>query len=231
MINDTFVMSVRQAAELDYALARNGWTPEEVKKLSTGNLLSDVREVLRGFAEIAFWRESDMIINFSVTSNGMTGSEWISRLRKPPSQYVGWGRIEETILNMEPTSGITFKIDVIKGGFFPAEQRSLGNVFAEASRRGWQKPRHEIACLVFEKFSDEDIEKMGLERICIMHDPLLYPDSGTESVLSVHRSVVAPQGGKTGRWLSSFDLESPLMRCKKEDRPVQREDGFAFIIP
>ena len=36
-MSDTFIMSARQAAELDHALERNGWTPAEVKKLSQGD--------------------------------------------------------------------------------------------------------------------------------------------------------------------------------------------------
>ena len=49
---DTFVMSSRQAAELDYAFERNGWTPAEVKQLSSGGLLADFRKVLLGHAVI-----------------------------------------------------------------------------------------------------------------------------------------------------------------------------------
>ncbi len=50
---DTFVMSTRQAAELDYAFERNGWTPAEVKQLSSGGLLADFRKVLLGHAVIS----------------------------------------------------------------------------------------------------------------------------------------------------------------------------------
>lgn len=49
---DTFIMSARQAAELDHAFERNGWTPTEVKKLSQGDTLANVRRVLLGHASI-----------------------------------------------------------------------------------------------------------------------------------------------------------------------------------
>jgi hypothetical protein len=49
---DTFVMSARQAAELDHAFERNGWTPAEVKQLSGGALLGEFRKVLLGHATI-----------------------------------------------------------------------------------------------------------------------------------------------------------------------------------
>ena len=46
------VMFARQAAELDYALERNGCTPDFVKWLSTGDNLANVRNVYLGHAEI-----------------------------------------------------------------------------------------------------------------------------------------------------------------------------------
>ena len=46
------IMTSRQAAELDFALERNGWAAEDVKKLSEGDILAHVREVLLGHAEI-----------------------------------------------------------------------------------------------------------------------------------------------------------------------------------
>lgn len=52
-MTDKFVMSVRQAAELDHAFERSGWTPAEVKLLSSGSTLADVRKVLLGHASIA----------------------------------------------------------------------------------------------------------------------------------------------------------------------------------
>ena len=46
------VMSSRQAAELDHAFERNGWTPADVKKLSSGDVLKKVRQVVLGAASI-----------------------------------------------------------------------------------------------------------------------------------------------------------------------------------
>lgn len=47
-----FVMSSRQAAELDHAFERNGWSSQEVKLLSSGDLLANVRQVILGHASI-----------------------------------------------------------------------------------------------------------------------------------------------------------------------------------
>ena len=51
-MSDKFVMSVRQAAELDHAFERNGWLPEEVKELSKGTLLGEIRDIIRGYNRI-----------------------------------------------------------------------------------------------------------------------------------------------------------------------------------
>lgn len=51
-MSDKFVMSARQSAELDFALERNGCTPEFVKWLSGGNVLARVRQVQLGHSEI-----------------------------------------------------------------------------------------------------------------------------------------------------------------------------------
>lgn len=55
------IMTSRQAAELDHAFERNGFTPELVKKLSEGNTLRLVREVLLGRAEI---KHVEHFVNF-----------------------------------------------------------------------------------------------------------------------------------------------------------------------
>src|SRR5579872_4136144 len=46
MANSEYVMSSRQAAELDYAFERNGWDASEVKSLSSGKNLALVRELI-----------------------------------------------------------------------------------------------------------------------------------------------------------------------------------------
>jgi len=56
MANDTFVMSARQAAELDHSLERNGFTPAMVKKLSEGDTLAQIIPFLNGQADITIYQ-------------------------------------------------------------------------------------------------------------------------------------------------------------------------------
>lgn len=51
-MTDTFGMSVRQAAELDHAFARWGWTPSKIKALCSGDLLGQLLDVYEGQAVI-----------------------------------------------------------------------------------------------------------------------------------------------------------------------------------
>jgi hypothetical protein len=52
MKNDTFMIGTGQAHELALAFGRTGWTNADVKKLSEGETLADIRRVIRGEAKI-----------------------------------------------------------------------------------------------------------------------------------------------------------------------------------
>lgn len=57
------IMTSRQAAELDFAFERNGYTSKNVKKMSQGNILAELLPVLNGYAEVVWHRH---IIDLSV---------------------------------------------------------------------------------------------------------------------------------------------------------------------
>jgi len=63
-------MTSRQAAELDYALERNGLTSSDVKKMSKGGFLTGVRRVLRGEAIIKI---GGLLEQFAITD--VSGAE------------------------------------------------------------------------------------------------------------------------------------------------------------
>lgn len=52
MRNSELMLDVSQINELELAFHRSGYTNGEIKKLCEGNILADVRSILRGFAEI-----------------------------------------------------------------------------------------------------------------------------------------------------------------------------------
>lgn len=54
------IMTSRQASELDFAFERNGWTSEDVKKVSGGDVLTNLLLVVRGRARVVV----DSILTF-----------------------------------------------------------------------------------------------------------------------------------------------------------------------
>lgn len=57
MENNTFKLDVDQASELKHAFKRNGWTNEDIKKLTTGDILAKHLSVLKGTHKIVINNE------------------------------------------------------------------------------------------------------------------------------------------------------------------------------
>ena len=159
------------------------------------------------------WHEKDGVIYFNVTSDGTTGSEWIERLKK---QGYNVGNYAKGILlspDFKPTSGVTYEIAVLKGSLFPDDTRITKNIRSKADEMDLSKPNAEAACLIREKFSDEEIEAMGLQCIIVMHEPIKDSD-GDPSLLSANRHG-------DGRWLGAYS-DNPLHGWR-------HGSGFAFV--
>jgi len=160
------------------------------------------------------WREQDGVIYFSVTSDGTTGEEWINRLESKGFCLGGYTKQLLHSDDFKPTDGVTYEIAVLKGMLFEDSNRVTKKVRSEAKGRGFITPNAEIACLIREKFSDEEIEALGLWLIVTMHEPI--KDSlGDPPLLSARR-----RGG--GGWFGVF-YDNPDYRWR-------REHGFAFVV-
>ncbi len=139
------------------------------------------------------WREQDGVIYFSVMSDGTTGPQWIERLEKLSFRVRDYAKSVLRSPDFKPTNGMTYKIAILKGMLFEDNDLVTKNIRAEADRRNLTKPNAEVACLIRENFSDEEIEAMSLWWIIAMHEPIR--DSG-----GVPRLLSASRGGG-GRWL------------------------------
>ncbi len=64
------IMTSRQAAELDHAFERNGYTAEDVKRLSAGDMLARVLPVVRGRAKIVVKSILDFVTSVRVPAQG-----------------------------------------------------------------------------------------------------------------------------------------------------------------
>ena len=162
------------------------------------------------------WMEKDGVIHLSVTSYGTTGSQWITRLEKKDFRLSKWAKDVLNSPNFKSTTGITYNCVVLKGEFFSDEDRITSKIRAEADKRKFAKPNAEVACLIRENFSDEDIEAMGLIWLVTMHEPI-NDSGGAQNLLCAHRY------GVVGRRLSAF-YGYPSGRWR-------RVDGFVFLAP
>ncbi len=177
-----------------------------------------VQRFLRGETTVVeptrSWREQDGVIYFSVTSDGTTGPEWIKRLEKKGFRISSYAKSVLHLKDFRPTKGITTEVAVLKGELFQDTNRVTSKIRAEADKRKFTKLNAEVACLVREKFSDEEIKAMGLVLIIAMHEPV--KDSGGNPIL------LGADRGRGGHWLSAC-WDGP-------DRRWGRVSGFAFAV-
>ena len=155
----------------------------------------------------------DGVIYLSVVSDGTTGPEWIERLEGKDSRLGDYAKQLLLSKDFTPTKGVEYKVAILKGTFFSDEDRITKKIRAEANKRKWGKPNAEMACLIRENFSDEEIEAMGLIWVVVMHEPI--KDSGGDP-----RLLGADRGGG-GRWLGAY--------YGRPGRGWLRGGGFAFV--
>ncbi len=166
------------------------------------------------------WHEEDGVIYFSVTSNGTTGENWITRLEGKSFRPGNYAKSVLRSPNFKPTSGVTTEVAVLKGMLFEDNNRVTKKIRAHAEKfktsdkRKLTTPNAELAGLIREKFTDKEIEDMGLVWIVVMHEPINDSD-GAPYLLGADR-------GGDGRGLSAF--------CVEPDSRWDRGYGFAFAV-
>lgn len=157
------------------------------------------------------WREENGIIYFSVTSDGTTGEDWIKRLEGNGFRIRDYSKYVLRSPDFKPTSGVTTEVAVLKGMLFDENDRFTKKIRAEAEKRKLSKPNAELACLIRDKFTDKEIEQMGLGYIVAMHEPI-----------NDHTGDPVLLDARYGRWLGAYYNSSG---CGWD-----RDDGFAFAV-
>ena len=183
-----------------------------VKKLGGHDMaLRFLRDELSVSEPTRSWREEDGVIYFSVTSDGTTGEDWITRLESKGFRVGDYAKQVLRSPDFKPTNGVTTEVAVLKGMLFEDNDRITKKIRAEAYKRKLSKPNAELACLIREKFTDKEIEAMGLWYIVAMHEPINDSD-GDPFLLSAIR----------GGWLGA---------CSgRPDGGWDRGFGFAFAV-
>ncbi len=206
---DKFEMTTGQAHELAMALGRNSWTNAEVKRACEGTFLADVRRLIKDEATLTatprpWCHEEDGTIRFSVTSDGTSGRDWISRLEAKGFRVSDYAKQLLRSPSFQPTNSITTEVVMLPGKLFTDSDRMTKNIRAEAAKRNLATPNPELACLIREKFMDKQIEEMGLTWIIAMHEPIQDSDGVPELLGAVRGDgdswLRACYGNPGNRW-------------------------------
>jgi hypothetical protein len=118
------------------------------------------------------WREQDGVIYFSVISDGTTGEDWIKRLEGNGFRVGDYAKQVLRSPDFKSTNGVTTEVAVLKGVLFEDQSRITEKIRAEADKRKLSKPNAELVCLIREKFTDKEIEAMGMWYIAATHEPI-----------------------------------------------------------
>lgn len=186
-----------------------------VKKLGGHDMaLRFLRDELSVSEPTRSWREEDGVIYFSVTSDGTTGEDWITRLESKGFRVGDYAKQVLRSSDFKPTSGVTTEVAVLKDMLFEDQSRITSRIRAEGAFRKLSKPNAELACLIRLKFTDKEIEQMGLWYIVAMHEPINDP-AGSPFLLNANRDDF-------GGWLGVY-YDWP-------DGGWDRGGGFAFAV-
>lgn len=171
-----------------------------VKKLADQSGYEDVLEkTLRGEIEFSInkkpWTEKGGRIYFEVTTLGLTAEEWKARLLKAGHKISDYANDilskPDYDQNHRYEPGKTLKVVLIRGKEIKKDsERLTKNLKAIAVKDFGEKSvsglKGELALLIREKFTNKDLEEMGLWYIAVLHEPIIV-SGGYPSVLDSDR--------------------------------------------
>lgn len=181
--------------------------------------MEGVKKFLRGELAVSpplpSWYERDNVIYFNVISEGVEGVDWITRLEGKGFRVGDGAKQVLRSSDFKPTKGVMTEVAVLRGDLYSEDNdRITKNICYMAAQRGLTMPKAEIACLIREKFTDEEVKAMGFRWIVAMHEPVegfnKFP-----YLLDVNRDA-------GGRWLTAYN--------GKPDHRWGHDYGFAFAV-
>ncbi|MDA3802906.1 MAG: hypothetical protein PF488_03355 [Patescibacteria group bacterium] len=202
LLISTLVFSQEKQSEFESYDLTVGQLNDVVKNIMDQTGIEDPKEAVRmiNAGELSIsksrWREENGVIYFSVTSDGITGEEWITRLENKGFRISSYAKRVLRSIEFELVEPTTYKMAVLKREIFSDNDKIIKNVRKEARSRKLSTPNIEVACLIREKFSDEDLKAMDLYWIIAMHEPIKN-SSGDPELLSAGR-------GGNGSWLDAY---------------------------
>lgn len=151
----------------------------------------------------------------TVVSDGLTGEQSISRLEAVKYNLGDEAKFLMRSKDYIVTNGVVYRVGIIKDSEFDDASRTTENICKEAMRRCWIEPPAELARLLREKLSDEDLEKMGFVWLIVVHKTIAASD-GYPNLLGLDRR------GAGRKLNTAYSIPG---------RRWSREYGFAFLVP
>lgn len=119
------------------------------------------------------WQEKDHVITLTVTSDGTTGSEWITRFKEAGISVKDEAKnlLKASHFNDNVTNDTTYSIAVLKGLGFPSDELNLYQMRRQQQRQDFASPNPEVACLLLDRFRETGFAGMGIAWIMVMSTP------------------------------------------------------------
>ncbi len=190
-----------------------------VKNLMKATGITDPNEVVRSINAgewniVSSSTTKPYRITFTVTGLGLTGEQWITRLVSGGHKLSDWARDilskSDYDENHRLEAGKEYKVTLVFGKEIKKDKdRSTANLKAIATRELGEQSvtglKGELALLIREKFTNTELEAMGIFYITVLHEPII--DSvGHADVLYSNRSddvsfVIARYDGPGSQWV------------------------------
>ncbi len=152
-------------------------------------------------------------ITFTVVGTGLSGAEWLARLEAGGHKVSDWARDILSRPDYDAShrleAGKVYTLALVRGSEISKVSNRTTSALQAIGVRDYGPQavvglKGELALLICEKFTNEELKKMGLEYIAVLHTPLVV-SNGNPSVLSVNRDdgdswVSASYGYSRNRW-------------------------------
>lgn len=152
---------------------------------------------------------------FQVVSDGRSGDQWLETLN---SYVTEEARYLVRSKQFVASRGAVYNLVVISSNEFDEGTLTNKNIRAEAARHKYVTPPPEVALLLREKLSNQEIRATGFNYLVVMSDPIT-DNEGDPGYL-----VLFTNPDRCG--LQEF-TGRPLGSWREEDSPI----GFVFLAP
>lgn len=153
-------------------------------------------------------------IHFLLTSSGLSPEQWKRHLE---ARGLRIGDRACAVLfgaHEMPTFGKSYHVVVCFNTKLSPQDRTTADIRNHAKIMRWETPHWEVACLIRDAFTDQQLEEMGLWYVAALHEPI-NDSEGNPYLLSSRRDDVGHR--------VSAQHGSP-------DSPWFGHGGFAFVV-